>query len=194
MKLDDLNESQKKAVRFNGKHLLVLAGAGTGKTKTIVSRAAYLISLGVSPSKIQILTFTKRSASEIVSRVKASLPSNQAQTLNGSTFHSWCNQLLTKYPNLFGTKSFTVIDEDDQISIMKIVCGKKDIVFEDIRIKPQGLVDLYSFSRNTKRNLTETIRYKKFNNQFDNETDEKIKILKKINNQILLETHIYEFP
>lgn len=178
MNLDDLNESQRKAVTFSGKHLLVLAGAGTGKTKTIISRTAYLISQGVSPSKIQILTFTKKSASEIVSRVKGSLTINQAQTLNGSTFHSWCNQLLTKYPNLFGTKSFTVIDEDDQVSIMKIVCGKKDVVFEEIRIKPQGLVDLYSFSRNTKRNLTETIRYKNFNNQFDSDTDEKIKVVK----------------
>ena len=82
MNLKDLNESQRKAVTFQGKHLLVLAGAGTGKTKTIISRAAYLISQGVSPSKIQILTFTKRSASEIVSRVKASLTINQAQTLN----------------------------------------------------------------------------------------------------------------
>ena len=58
MNLDDLNESQKKAVTYSGKHLLVLAGAGTGKTKTIISRAAYLISQGVSPNKIQILTFT----------------------------------------------------------------------------------------------------------------------------------------
>ena len=178
MNLDDLNESQKKAVTYGGKHLLVLAGAGTGKTKTIISRAAYLISQGVSPSKIQILTFTKRSASEIVSRVKSALTINQAQTLNGSTFHSWCNQLLTKYPNLFGTKSFTVIDEDDQVSIMKIVCGKKNVVFEDIRIKPQNLIDLYSFSRNTKRNLTETIRFKLFNNLTDSETEDKIKILK----------------
>ena len=152
MNLDELNESQKKAVVYNGKHLLVLAGAGTGKTKTIISRAAYLISQGVSPSKIQILTFTKKSASEIVSRVKGSLTINQAQTLNGSTFHSWCNQLLTKYPNLFGTKSFTVIDEDDQVSIMKIVCGKKDVIFEEIRIKPQGLVDLYSFLSMIERN------------------------------------------
>jgi DNA helicase-2/ATP-dependent DNA helicase PcrA len=178
MNLDELNDSQKKAVTYEGKHLLVLAGAGTGKTKTIISRAAYLISRGVSPSRIQILTFTKKSASEIVSRVKASLTVNEAQTLNGSTFHSWCNQLLTKYPNLFGTKSFTVIDEDDQASIMKIVCGKKNVVFEDIRIKPQGLVDLYSFSRNTKRNLTETIRFKLFNNLFDSEIEEKIKVLK----------------
>ncbi len=178
MNLDDLNESQRKAVTFKGKHLLVLAGAGTGKTKTIVSRAAYLISQDVSPSKIQILTFTKKSASEIVSRVKSSLNDNQAQTLNGSTFHSWCNQLLTKYPNLFGTKSYTVIDEDDQVSIMKIVCGNNNVVFEDVRIKPQALIDLYSFSRNTKRNLTETIRFKLLNNQFDEETEEQIIALK----------------
>ena len=178
MNLDTLNESQKKAVTYEGKHLLVLAGAGTGKTKTIISRAAYLISQGVSPSKIQILTFTKRSASEIVSRVKSSLTTNQAQTLNGSTFHSWCNQLLTKYPNLFGTNSFTVIDSDDQVSIMKIVCGNKNLVYEDIKIKPQGLIDLYSFARNTKRNLTETIRFKLFNKLTDKETEGKISELK----------------
>ena len=178
MNLDSLNESQKKAVTYGGKHLLVLAGAGTGKTKTIISRAAYLISKGISPSKIQILTFTKRSASEIVSRVRASLTTNQAQTLNGSTFHSWCNQLLTKYPNLFGTKSYTVIDSDDQVSIMKIICGNKSLAYEDIKIKPQGLIDLYSFARNTKRNLTETIRFKLFNCLSDNETEVKISALK----------------
>jgi len=178
MNLESLNESQKKAVTYEGKHLLVLAGAGTGKTKTIISRAAYLISKGISPSKIQILTFTKRSASEIVSRVKASLTTNQAQTLNGSTFHSWCNQLLTKYPNLFGTKSYTVIDSDDQVSIMKIICGNKSLAYEDIKIKPQGLIDLYSFARNTKRNLTETLRIKLFANLSDNETEVKLSALK----------------
>ncbi len=178
MNLDGLNESQKKAVTYDGKHLLVLAGAGTGKTKTIISRAAYLISKGVSPNKIQILTFTKRSASEIVSRVKSSLTSNQAQTLNGSTFHSWCNLLLSKYPNLFGTKSFTVIDSDDQVSIMKIICGNKNVAYEDLKIKPQSLIDLYSFGRNTKRNLTETIRFKLFNNLTDNETERNVTELK----------------
>ena len=124
------------------------------------------------------MTFTKRSASEIVSRVRASLTTNQAQTLNGSTFHSWCNQLLTKYPNLFGTKSYTVIDSDDQVSIMKIICGNKSLAYEDIKIKPQGLIDLYSFARNTKRNLTETIRFKLFKNLSDKETDEKVSALK----------------
>ena len=178
MDLNELNESQRKAVTFEGKHLLVLAGAGTGKTKTIISRAAFLISKGINPSKIQILTFTKRAASEIVTRVKSSLNENQAHTLNGSTFHSWCNQLLTKFPNLFGTKSFTIIDQDDQISIMKMVCGKNSIQFEDLRIKAQGLIDLYSFARNTKRNLTDTIRLKLFNNLDDETTNKKIEEIK----------------
>jgi len=70
MNMDELNKNQEKAATFEGKHLLVLAGAGTGKTKTIIARASYLISTGVDPSKIQILTFTKRAANEIVSRVK----------------------------------------------------------------------------------------------------------------------------
>ena len=160
--LDELNISQRKAVTFNGKHLLVLAGAGTGKTKTIISRAAYLIESGVSPEKIQILTFTKRAANEIVSRVKASLNSADANTLNGSTFHSWCNQLLSRFPNLFGTKDFTVIDQDDQLGIMKIACGKNNLQFESLKLKPQSLLDLYSFARNTNRNLSTTLRYKLF--------------------------------
>lgn len=160
MILDELNESQRKAVVYEGKHLLVLAGAGTGKTKTIIARAVYLISKGVSPSQIQILTFTRKAASEIVSRVKASLPPNQANTLGGSTFHSWCNQLLTNFPNLFGTTSFTVIDEDDQVAIMKTICGKNKIEYESIRISPQDLIDIYSFARNTNSNLTDTIQKK----------------------------------
>jgi len=163
MILDELNESQLKAATFGGKHLLVLAGAGTGKTKTIVARAVYLINKGVSPSKIQILTFTRRAAGEIVSRVKSSLPINQSQTLGGSTFHSWCNQLLTNYPNLFGTKSYTVITEDDQLLIMKGICGKKSLDFKALRITPQDILDLYSFARNTNRNLTESIKLKLFN-------------------------------
>lgn len=160
MILDELNESQRKAAVYEGKHLLVLAGAGTGKTKTIIARAVYLISKGVSPSQIQILTFTRKAAGEIVSRVKASLPPNQANTIGGCTFHSWCNQLLTNFPNLFGTSSFTVIDEEDQVAIMKTICGKNKIEYESIRISPQDLIDIYSFARNTNSNLTDTIQKK----------------------------------
>ena len=173
-----LNENQQKAVTFNGRHLLVLAGAGTGKTRAIIGRAAHLIENGTPPEKIQILTFTKRSASEIVERVRASLTQNVAQNLNGATFHSWCNQLIVKYPNLFGAASYTVIDPDDQVSVMKMVCGDQVIAYKGVRIKPQQLIDIYSFGRNTRTNLSHALREKVFNGKTDEETEEEIEIIR----------------
>lgn len=173
-----LNEKQKKAVEFEGRHLLVLAGAGTGKTRCIVGRAAFLIENGIQPEKIQILTFTKRSANEIVERVKASLTDNQAQSLNGSTFHSWCNQLIVRYPNLFGASNYTVIDPDDQLSVMKMVCGDQKIEYKGVLIKPQQLIDIFSFGRNTRQNLSSSIREKIFKGKTDEEINDEIDIIR----------------
>jgi DNA helicase-2/ATP-dependent DNA helicase PcrA len=175
---DALNEGQRRAVMFDGRHLLVLAGAGTGKTRTIIARASYLIAHGTSPARIQIVTFTKRAASEIVARVRAAFPRNEARALNGSTFHSWCNQLLTKYPNLFGTQGFSVIDEDDQHAIMKMACGNRSVAWEGTRIKPLELLEYYSFARNTKRNLSAMIQIKLFNNADDDASVKKIEALR----------------
>ena len=176
--MDTYNNEQKEAITFNGKHLLLLAGAGTGKTKTIVGRAAYLIENGVPAEKIQILTFTKRSASEIVERVKSSISGRDAQSLNGSTFHSWCNQLITNFPNLFGASQFTVIDSDDQLSLMKMACGNENKGYGKMRIKPQKILDMFSFARNTRTNLTDTIRVQMFNGRIDAETNEEIEEIK----------------
>ncbi|MGB6150438.1 MAG: ATP-dependent helicase [Pricia sp.] len=172
--MQNLNTNQRKAVEFSGKHLLVLAGAGTGKTKTIIGRASYLINNGVDAGRIQILTFTKRAANEIVERVKSSLSNSDSGNLRGSTFHSWCSQLITKFPNLFGASTFTVIDPDDQIGVMKIICGDNTKEYKAVRMKPQQLIDIYSFARNTKKSLTETIRIKTFKGKRDKETDEEI--------------------
>lgn len=152
----------------------MLAGAGTGKTKTIIGRSAYLIEKGVDAGKIQILTFTKRAANEIVERVRATLNTNTAANLKGSTFHSWCSQLITRFPNLFGASTFTVIDPDDQVGVMKMICGEYVAEYKAIRIKPQQLIDLYSFARNTKRSLTDAMRVKLFKGKCDKETDEEI--------------------
>ena len=178
MKNHILNEQQQRAVQFKGKHLLLLAGAGTGKTRCIVGRAAYLIENGIQPEKIQILTFTKRSANEIVERVKASLTDNQAQSLNGSTFHSWCNQLIVRYPNLFGASNYTVIDPDDQLSVMKMVCGDRIIEYKGVRINPQQLLDIYSYGRNTRKNLTNSIRERIYKGKSDAETNDEIDIIR----------------
>lgn len=178
--MEQFNKEQREAIEFDGKHLLLLAGAGTGKTKTIVGRAAYLIEKGTPAEKIQILTFTKRAASEIVERVKSELPGREAQALNGSTFHSWCNQLITNFPNLFGAASYTVIDADDQLSLMKMACGNENTNYGKIRIKPQKILDLFSFARNTRCNLTEAIRLQVFNGNDDDETKEEVEILRPV--------------
>lgn len=172
------NKEQKEAITFDGRHLLLLAGAGTGKTKTIVGRAAHLIENGVPAEKIQILTFTKRSASEIVERVKSGIPGKNAQALNGATFHSWCNQLITNFPNLFGAANFTVIDADDQLSLMKMACGNEKTGYAKLRLKPHEVIDLFSFARNTRINLTESIRSQLFKGQVDSETNEEIEELR----------------
>ena len=182
---EKLNNGQRKAVEFSGEHLLVLAGAGTGKTKTIIARAAHLIATGTDPSKIQILTFTKKAANEIVERVKSNLPQAQGKALNGATFHSWCNQLIVRYPNLFGAAAYTVIDPDDQLSIMKMVCGNHKLDFGKLRIKPQQLIDVYSFARNTKKNLTEALRIKIFKGKEDKDTDYELGVIKPHVEQLL---------
>jgi len=175
---NELNKQQLKAVEFSGKHLLVLAGAGTGKTRTIIARAAYLIENGADPSKIQILTFTKKAANEIVERVKASLPQSNGRSLNGATFHSWCNQLIIKYPNLFGAANYTVIDPDDQLGLMKMVAGYHSEVYGKLRVKPQQLIDVYSYARNTKKNLTESIRSLVYKGKEDKDTEYEITAMK----------------
>lgn len=106
-----LNEAQMRAVTFSGRHLLVLAGAGTGKTRVIIARALWLMEQGVDPTTIRILSFTKKSAGEIVDRIKAeaeNIPA--AKELRGSTFHSWCMELIGKCPDEFGMKGWVPID------------------------------------------------------------------------------------
>ncbi len=111
-------------------------------------------------------------------RVKASLTDNQAQSLNGSTFHSWCNQLIVRYPNLFGASNYTVIDPDDQLSVMKMVCGDRIIEYKGVRIKPQQLLDIYSYGRNTRKNLTNSIRERIYKGKSDAETNDEIDIIR----------------
>lgn len=178
--LDELNPAQRKAATTDSQNTLVLAGAGSGKTKTIVARAAYLIDKGVPANEIQIVTFTRRAASEIVTRVESHL-GLQAEGLRASTFHTFCLSILRRYPKVFDLKGFNVIDRDDQIMMFKLLRGKledkrakeaaaknsptstgKTITFQgkkaaqtisEILPKPKELVDLYSYSRNTQISL-----------------------------------------
>ena len=154
--IDELNPQQKQAATTESQHSLVLAGAGCGKTKTIVARAAYLIDQGIPANQIQILTFPRRSASEIVARVELAL-GEQAKGLRASTFHTFCMYLLRRVPKAFGLEQFSIIDRDDQVMMFRLIRGKDDKKNPNQLPKPQELCDLYSFARNTRQKLSDAL-------------------------------------
>jgi len=150
----ELNESQRTAAQLQPQHALVLAGAGCGKTKTIVARAAWLIANETPAHRIQILTFTRRAAAEIVERVRTHL-GDTAADLQASTFHTWCTRLMQRAPGRFGSRGTTIIDRDDQLSLFRLFRGK-----QPAKGFPSAaeLCDLYSLARNTNQSLEETLR------------------------------------
>ena len=151
--IDELNPQQKRAATTTAQNCLVLAGAGCGKTKTIVARAAYLIDQGLPAQQIQILTFTRRAASEIVTRVEQHM-GVQAKGLRASTFHTFCMYLLRRNPKAFGLTQFSIIDRDDQLLMFRLLRGKDK---GNVLPKAAELCDLYSYARNTKTKLSDAL-------------------------------------
>jgi len=185
MSLDDLNSKQRKAVEFSGKHVLVLAGAGTGKTKTIIARAAYLIKNGVNPSRIQILSFTRKSAGEIVNRVNTMFQGKEAKLLKGNTFHSWCMNLIKSNPKIFQFHDYIVIDPDDQVNIFKMICGNNKPILEKTGVKPNVFLHIYSFCINAGVNLTNAIRHLVYFGTDDESTNNQINEVKSLYETII---------
>ena len=151
-----LNPDQMRAAAWDGSHALVLARAGCGKTKTIIARAQYLIENVSPPERLQILTFTRRSASEIIERVKSGL-GNKAQGLKASTFHTWCMSLIRRAPDLFGCDNCSVIDRDDQLTVFRLLRATSPDAKNALLPKAADLCDLYSFARNTRKSLRITL-------------------------------------
>ena len=109
-----LNPEQLEAATAGDGPLLVLAAAGTGKTRTLVHRVAYLIERGVDPSRILLLTFTNRAAREMRERAEA-LVGDAVRSIWSGTFHSVCARLLRRYGGPLGWRpDFKILDEDDQ--------------------------------------------------------------------------------
>lgn len=165
--LQELNDEQRQAATTQADNTLVLAGAGSGKTKTIVARAAYLIDQGVPAEQIQIVTFTRRAASEIVSRVEAHL-GERAAGLKASTFHTFCLSILRRYAHVFDLKGFNIIDRDDQLMMFKLIRAKLENAESERNPKnpnpgqrlpkPKELADAYSYARNTQRPFMEAMQ------------------------------------
>lgn len=163
--METLNSEQQYAACYEGRHLLVLAGAGTGKTRTIIARAAYLLGKGVNPRRIMILSFTRKSAREIVERIRVSCGGTAGQELRGQTFHSWCMEIIKSNPDVFPQHARTLLDEDDRESAFKLLCGKNFRDKDNHRVAPSTIAEVYSYAINAQCSLSESIRKKVYDNE-----------------------------
>src|SRR5215211_5539266 len=157
----ELNEQQLAAVTASPGPLLVIAGAGSGKTRTLTYRVAYLLENGVDPRNILLLTFTNKAARQMLDRVANLLPVD-ASGLWGGTFHSIGNRILRRHGSALGYSSgFSILDREDQKDLIDTVVANAGINPKEIRF-PKGdvLADIFSFTVNTERTTDELLAEK----------------------------------
>ena len=127
MNLDNLNKQQKEAVTHIDGPMLVLAGAGSGKTKVLTSRIAYLIENGVNPRNILAITFTNKAAKEMKDRV-VNLIGSSANYIQISTFHSLGLKMIKENYSILGyDKNFTILDSDDTLTVVKKIIKEMNL-------------------------------------------------------------------
>jgi DNA helicase II / ATP-dependent DNA helicase PcrA len=157
----ELNEQQLAAVTAPPGPLLVIAGAGSGKTRTLTYRVAYLLENGIDPRNILLLTFTNKAAREMLNRVANLLPMD-ASGIWGGTFHSVGNRILRRHGSALGYSSgFTIMDREDQKDLIDVVVANAGIDPKQIRF-PKGdvLAEIFSFLVNTEKPLEELLAEK----------------------------------
>ncbi len=160
----ELNQEQYKVVSAGDGPHLVLAGAGSGKTRTLVYRVAWLLSQGVSPEKILLVTFTNKAAKEMMDRVRSILliPEDEKISLWGGTFHSLAHRLLRIYGKQIGIATdFVILDAEDSKTLIKEISKE---YFKNIEIKhkpsPNLLREAISFAINSDISLKESVGIK----------------------------------
>ena len=153
-----LNSQQLAAVTAGEGPSLVIAGAGSGKTRTLVYRVAYLIDSGVDPSNILLLTFTRKSAQEMLQRA-GELIGARSERVCGGTFHSVANLLLRRYGRSIGVEpGFTILDRGDAEDLIALVRSQLGLNEKDKRFPRKGtIMEMISKSENTLRSLEEII-------------------------------------
>ena len=147
--LDELNPEQRQAVEAQDGPVLILAGAGTGKTRAITYRMANLIAKGVPADSILAVTFTNKAAEEMRNRVtdlllRAGVPPGQPWV---STFHSLCARLLRREAPAAGLpRDFAIYDDDDQVAAVKLAMAKLQIDADDLT--PRNVLGRISYAKN----------------------------------------------
>src|SRR6186997_3177459 len=154
----ELNDQQFEAVTSPPGQALVIAGAGSGKTRTLTYRVAYLLDNGIPPENILLLTFTNKAAREMIERVQALVPV-ETNRLWGGTFHSIGNRLLRKHGDRLGLRQgFSIMDREDQKDLMDTVVSSSGIDTTTYRFpKPEVLGEIFSLADNTGSSIVEIL-------------------------------------
>jgi DNA helicase II / ATP-dependent DNA helicase PcrA len=168
--LNSLNEQQRAAATFCDEPLLIIAGAGTGKTNTLAHRVAHLIATGVNPGRILLLTFTRRAAAEMTKRVETILtastksrgaaPATVASRIWGGTFHAIANRVLRLHSQPLGLgDAFTVIDRSDAEDVMNDVRSELGLDKGDVRFPKKGTcLAIYSRCVNAQEPIEDALK------------------------------------
>jgi DNA helicase II / ATP-dependent DNA helicase PcrA len=158
--LDNLDEEQRRAAAWPGGPLLVLAGAGTGKTRTLVARASWLRGQGMDPGRILLLTFTRRAADEMLSRITAPPGLASAARVRGGTFHAIAHRIIRQHAEAFSLPpQFTVIDPGDVTDLFDVLRGNHGLISTERRTpRAAACADIYTRCVNTQRPVAEVVR------------------------------------
>ena len=156
---EELNRRQLAAVEHGDGPLLVIAGAGSGKTKTLACRVAHLIDQGVAPDRILLFTFTRRAAQEMLRRAARLTAESATGRLVGGTFHSVAHRLLRSYGPAIGlSPAFTVMDQADSAELMNLIRTDLDVAGRGRRFpKKDTLASIYSRTVNSNKKLQEVL-------------------------------------
>ncbi|MGD0853931.1 MAG: ATP-dependent helicase [Acidimicrobiales bacterium] len=156
----ELNARQREAANFGDGPLRVIAGPGTGKTTTLTARVNVLLERGVAPERILLLTFTRRSAREIVSRVRALRGADHGRRVAGGTFHSVAHATLRRHHESVGLPAgFGVLDRGDAADLLDLVRGELGVLSKERRLPKKGTLGaLYSRTVNTGMRLADVMR------------------------------------
>nr|MDQ3354409.1 UvrD-helicase domain-containing protein [Actinomycetota bacterium] len=157
--LDDLNPEQRRAVCHEGGHLLVVAGAGSGKTRTLACRVAHLLAGGVRPERILLLTFSRRAAREMLTRAGQLAEVEGARRVWGGTFHAVANRLLRSHGAAVGLRpGFTVMDQGDHGDLLGLVRHDLGLGERGRRFpKKETLAAIYSRVANVQEKLSDIV-------------------------------------